>query len=134
MLNKFSSVPPTHVLRGIMRHFKKSCPSCTAPGSTTKVTQGCEYPDKQVTIRRYLISLYRETSAQTMASKLPLKASVHKRRMAHEYCMLLTNLSNRAKLFELDGGAETKLTPKEYTRRAAARAGLIVPLCDSTTP
>jgi hypothetical protein len=128
MMNNFSSIPPTHVLRGIMRHLKKSCPSCTAPVSATHVAQGSvNYDEQQVSIRRCLMSLYREASAQTMESKPSNKTAAHKRRMAHDYCMLLTNLSNRAKLYELDGGVETKLSPKEYTRRAAARAGLAVP-------
>lgn len=128
MIANFSSIPPTHVLRGIMRHLKKTCPSCTAPVLASQVAVGSVNSDEQqVSIRRYLMSLYRETSAQTMELKPTNETTVHKQRMAHEYCMLLTNLSNRAKLFELDGGVETKLSPKEYTRRAAARAGLAVP-------
>lgn len=76
-------------------------------------------------MQRYLLSQYRKSAARTLKSDSPL--ALDQRRLAYDYLQLLSNLSERKRLYELDGGAETKLTPKEYTRRAAARAGLIVP-------
>jgi hypothetical protein len=41
------------------------------------------------------------------------------------------DLKERARLHELDQGADEKLSPKELSRRAAARAGLQLPVLDS---
>jgi hypothetical protein len=50
------------------------------------------------------------------------------RKLAYDYSVLLGDLKERARLYELDAGAEVKLSPKEMSRRAAARAGLQLPI------
>ncbi len=47
--------------------------------------------------------------------------------MAYNFHILKKDLKERGRLHELDGGAEVKLSPKELSRRAAARAGLQLP-------
>lgn len=44
------------------------------------------------------------------------------------YVQLLRDLAERERLYQLDAGAEQTLSPKELSRRAAARAGLQLPL------
>jgi len=44
------------------------------------------------------------------------------------YYQLLRDVRERGRLYELDSGAEVVLSPKEMSRRAAARAGLQLPL------
>ena len=129
MMNNFSTIPPVHVLRGILRYLKKSCPSCTTP-STVPLAHGSTQI-RVTSMRQYLISQYRETLALSLTPDSSI--AVQKRRLAYDYYLLLSNISERGSLFELDGGAETKLSPKEYTRRAAARAGLIVPSSSSSS-
>jgi hypothetical protein len=46
------------------------------------------------------------------------------------YQKLLDDLKERKRLLDLDTGAEQVLTPKELSRRAAARAGLQLPELD----
>ena len=46
---------------------------------------------------------------------------------ADTYAKLLEDLQERKRLQELDTGAEVQLSPKEMSRRAAARAGLQLP-------
>jgi len=53
--------------------------------------------------------------------------AVQLRKMAFDYSKLKQDLKERGRLHELDGGAEIKLSPKELSRRAAARAGLQLP-------
>jgi len=51
----------------------------------------------------------------------------HLRKLAYDYQSLVKAISERGRLYELDGGAESKLTPKEMSRRAAAKTGLAMP-------
>jgi hypothetical protein len=48
-------------------------------------------------------------------------------RMAETFHSLQQDLAERGKLYNLDTGAEVVLSPKEMSRRAAARAGLQLP-------
>jgi len=47
--------------------------------------------------------------------------------LAQDYLNLLADLAERKRIQLLDTGAENKLSPKEMSRRAAARAGLQLP-------
>lgn len=49
------------------------------------------------------------------------------RKFAIDYSSLLTDLQERKKLQDLDAGIEAQVSPKEMSRRAAARAGLQLP-------
>jgi len=52
------------------------------------------------------------------------------RKIAYDYLNLKQDLTERGRLHDLDAGAEEKLSPKELSRRAAARAGLQLPKID----
>ncbi|KAL3804881.1 hypothetical protein HJC23_006653 [Cyclotella cryptica] len=109
-----TSSPPLHVLRGILRHLKKTLP----PSST---------PTNDLTLREHILSQYRASR------DLPPEKSSALRAMAYDYYVLKTDLAERARLHELDAGADVKLSPKELSRRAAARAGLQLPKLDEWT-
>ena len=70
----------------------------------------------------YLMSQYRQSAA--VSDK---KEEVAMRKRVFEYFQLRWSIAERAKLYALDAGAEKVLTPKEISRRAAARAGLLLP-------
>lgn len=46
------------------------------------------------------------------------------------YAKLLEDLKERERLYRLDTGAENQLSPREMSRRSAARAGLLLPELD----
>lgn len=52
------------------------------------------------------------------------------RKLLHDFHRLRADLAERARLNAMDTGAEEVLTPKEMSRRAAARAGLQLPQMD----
>ncbi|KAL7476754.1 hypothetical protein ACHAW6_002590 [Cyclotella cf. meneghiniana] len=108
-----TNTPPLHVLRGILRHLKKSSP--------------CSAQTNELTLRQHIISQYRASI------DLPPEKSSALRAMAYDYFVLKTDLAERARLHELDAGAEEKLSPRELSRRAAARAGLQLPKLDEGT-
>ena len=130
-----SSTPPLHVLRGILRHIKSSPshkalaaapPSTSLPASTAAAEGGRTSGQdmSEVTLRDYVLAEYRKNVS------VPPQREVMLRRIAYDYLVLKDDLTERARLHELDGGADTKLSPAELTRRAAARAGLQVPKLD----
>ena len=121
-MSNYSKVPPIHVLRGILRHLKQSYPSSSTPG-TVAATVGSH--GSEGSIHQYVLSEYRNAMEQSLRPDSPI--ALQRRRLAFDYFQLLSNLSERGRLYGLDGGAESKLSPKEFTRRAAARAGLVVP-------
>lgn len=57
----------------------------------------------------------------------PERQAVLLRKLAYDYSQLQRDLTERARLHEMDAGAEVKLSPMEMSRRAAARAGLQLP-------
>jgi hypothetical protein len=112
------STPPLHVLRGILRLMKKSAPSKTQQGSTLRT-------EPQLTLRQHIMSQYR-----LCRSLPPLDANIQQQ-IAYDFYILKRDLKERARLHEMDQGADEKLSPKELSRRAAARAGLQLPKLDS---
>ena len=99
-----TSKAPRHVLRNILRKLK-------TPSS----------PEASQPFRDYVMANYKTSNAPVSAQR---------QQIASEYSMLLSDLSERLRLQKLDTGAEEKLTPKEMSRRAAARAGLQLPKLD----
>ena len=125
-----SSTPPLHVLRGILRHVKsspshKALEAASAGGSSTDAEAKSSGQDmSEVSLREHILGEYRKNMS------VPPQREVFLRKIAYDYLVLKDDLTERARLHELDGGADTKLTPAELTRRAAARAGLQVPKLD----
>ena len=110
--------------------MKKSAPSKSLAAfvATTAVQPGSTHvqPTKaQATLRQHIIAQYR-----LCRSLPPTKVDMQKQ-IAYDYYILKRDLKERARLHELDQGADEKLSPKELSRRAAARAGLQLPELDS---
>ena len=116
-----ASTPPIHVLRGILRHIKKTAPSSstTAAAATSQSNSSSE-----LSLHQHVISQYRQSISAT-----PQQAQ-HLRKVAYDYLNLKKDLVERGRLHELDSGADMKLSPRELSRRAAARAGLQLPVMD----
>lgn len=107
--------PPLHVLRGILRHLKIELPKELAKKASSPSTASNN-------ARTFVLEQYRASQHITSPTQI-----IQLRQMAIDYLALRNDLSERAKLYELDTGAEVKLSPKEMSRRAAARAGLQLP-------
>lgn len=114
-MSSAASTPPLHVLRGILRIMKQSSKPSLPPEPQPTINAD------QLTLRQHVISQYRQ--AQTIT---PQKASIQ-RKIAYDFYILKRDLQERARLHELDQGADEKLSPRELSRRAAARAGLQLP-------
>jgi len=106
---------PIHVLRGLLRHIKGA-----PTGPSSKVTHHSKHSKKA--LLNHVLSEYRA------AQHVPKEQSKFLQKMAYDILTLKQDLKERGRLHELDGGAEVKLTPKEMSRRAAARAGLSLPI------
>ena len=116
-----STHEPLHVLRGLFRLIKTPpFPKELQKKAAARV--GSDSKRRSNASTAYLMSQYRQSAAVT--SQLEQEAL---RKKALAYYDFRRSLAERAKLYELDSGAETVLTPKEISRRAAARAGLQLP-------
>ncbi|KAL9183514.1 hypothetical protein ACHAXT_004370 [Thalassiosira profunda] len=122
-----TSTPPLHVLRGILRLAKSAPPKPSATASATAESASASSlpPNDDLPFQRRVISQYRQN-----ISLSPHEARVQ-RQIAYDYWILKQDLAERARLHELDQGADEKLSPKELSRRAAARAGLQLPKLDA---
>ena len=99
-----SAKPPIHVLRGILRLLKR--------GDSSNI----------VATREYILEEYRRSKHISSLSKVQ-----ELQKLALDYYSLKEDLAERERLQKLDTGAEVQLSPKEMSRRAAARAGLQLP-------
>ena len=118
-----ATTPPIHVLRGILRLVKKTTPNNAAAAATSS----SQLPNSgnDLSLHQHVISQYRQSISAT-----PQQAQ-HLRKIAYDYLNLKKDLTERGRLHELDSGADVKLSPKELSRRAAARAGLQLPVMDN---
>ena len=123
-----ATTPPLHVLRGILRCIKTSPSSALSASASSTISPAASTiatNNNQLTIHQHIITQYRESKS------LPPKEATRQRQIAYHYYILKQDLAERARLHELDQGADEKLSPKELSRRAAARAGLQLPKMDS---
>lgn len=123
-----ATTPPLHVLRGILRCIKTSPSSALSASASSTISPAASTVatnNNQLTIQQHIITQYRESKS------LPPKEATRQRQIAYHYYILKQDLTERARLHELDQGADEKLSPKELSRRAAARAGLQLPKMDS---
>ena len=134
-----ATTPPLHVLRGILRLMKsthsKSITPAPLPSSTAAppvavatntaaaaaVDQSTSESSSSSSLHAHILSQYRRSQFL-----LPPQAR-QQRQIAYEYYILKQDLVERARLHKLDMGSDEKLTPRELTRRSAARAGLQLP-------
>ena len=116
-----ASTKPLHVLRGILRHLGRELPEDIAKKQAPALISGAN-TSSSIPTRSFLLQQYRVSRDATETSQL--------RQLAANFLALQKDLKERDRLYELDGSAETLLTPKEMSRRAAARAGLQLPDLD----
>lgn len=127
-----SSTPPIHVLRAILRHAKASPTQRVLLSKANKLATsvtgasdgGSTAGNVSLGLREHVLEQYR------MNMSVPPKKQEALRKLAYDYLVLKNDLTERAVLHELDGGAEVKLSPAEMTRRSAARAGFQLPTMD----
>jgi hypothetical protein len=111
--------------------MKKSAPSKSTSASTAPVAAAAVQPgslqptNAKLSLRQNIMSQYR------LSRSLPPPKANIQRQIAYDFYILKRDLKERARLHELDQGADEKLSPKELSRRAAARAGLQLPEFDS---
>lgn len=104
---KPSNVPKT-IIRRILRNLKTNVP--LVGGDSSQPT------------RAFVVEQYRSPGSPTL------------QKLSETYAQLLTDLKERKRLHELDTGADLILSPRELSRRAAARAGLQLPQLDEGHP
>jgi len=102
--------PQLHILRRILRKIRTS----TLTNTNTKTTGGA--------LEQQILVQYRASQNEINAPRTQALGG-----LAYEFHMLGSDLSSLDVLRDLDGGAESKLSPREMSRRAAARAGLQLP-------
>jgi hypothetical protein len=103
-----SKTPPLNILRGILRQLK--------------VTADKPNLQNNSAIRKYVIEQYRASQKISSQEKVD-----QLQKLAWDFFMLKQDMAERERLHKLDAGVEVKLSPKEMSRRAAARAGLRLP-------
>lgn len=116
-----SSHSPLHILRKIFRLLKTPLltPRLYQKAATTS---GLPSKSRSNSGTIYLMLQYRahfQAKDSTFVSK--------QRNRAILFWQLRRSLAERAQLYTLDRGAEELLSPREMSRRAAARAGLQMP-------
>jgi hypothetical protein len=115
-----SSRQPRHILRSILRLVKT--PPLPKELLLKHSANQAQYNNN---VRSLLLREYRSQQAMTENSKETKTKDTT--RLMMRYQEMLSNLNERQKLYDLDQGAEEQFSPKELSRRAAARAGLQLP-------
>jgi hypothetical protein len=132
---------PRHIYRGLLRRLQNK-PALLSSKERHHHHQKNEQPTvdshKSSPIAQHVRALFRHTVAATTndridhrnnsnnndASFIPHTLSLSTAQLTLQ---LLQDLSERQRLYEMDRGAEVQISGKEWTRRAAARAGLLPP-------
>ena len=120
-----SKIPAKHVLRGILRRLKVN-------KSDLPKAQQEERAGGSSATMNYVLERYRADREGVNNSDDTRNQEL--RKMAYEYMILRQDIDERCRLQKLDTGAENQLTPKEMSRRAAARAGLELPKLNPDLP
>jgi len=130
MASASNKIPPLHVLRGILRRLKvnkNELPTAQQQVENTAVRRSTS---------NYVLNRYRQDATdqhQHQQQRQPTEnsnKSQELRKLAYEYMILRQAVDERSRLQRLDTGAENQLSPREMSRRAAARAGLALPELD----
>ncbi len=114
-----SKIKPKHVLRGILRRLK---------AHQAELPQQQKQQQGQTSTINYVFERYRAGTDEAQHKTQELS------KMAYEYMVLRQDIDERRRLQKLDTGAENQLSPREMSRRAAARAGLELPKLNPDLP
>lgn len=138
-----STTNPLHILRGILRLVKTPpLPKELARKQQQQLLQGTS-PPRLNSAQTFILQQYREAKTIEIKKKNAdgpptgggarkeeqnnIKMNDNLQTLATNYYQLQKDIAERARLYELDTGAEVVLSPIESSRRAAARAGLQLP-------
>jgi hypothetical protein len=116
---------PLHVLRGLYRLLKTPRLSVELAAKASNKMGSLPFTRTNESTR-FLMERYR--AAKTTPTSLADTERERLRKLAEDYYFLKRDLVSRAELHALDAGADQILTPMETSRRAAARAGLQLPV------
>ncbi|VEU40904.1 unnamed protein product [Pseudo-nitzschia multistriata] len=117
-MSAYTKIPPVHVLRSILRRLKVDPTELTA--AQREARRG-----SQSATAAHVLDRYRAHATTQDGGSSSSNAELSK--LAYEYMVLQRDIAERRRLQKLDTGAENQLSPKEMSRRAAARAGLELP-------
>ncbi|CAJ1965892.1 unnamed protein product [Cylindrotheca closterium] len=106
-----AKTPPIHVLRGLLRYAK----SAREVDASAVVLKSSPTQD-------FILAQFRESKDLSESQDIQ-----RRRKLAFDFLTLKQDIAERERLQKLDSGAEVQLSPKEMSRRAAARAGLQLP-------
>jgi hypothetical protein len=126
---------PLHMLRGLYRFLKtpplseelvkKTAAQALASGDRKR------FNNRTNASTKYLMQRFRQVNAAANTSNTTASSSLEQntrlKTVLAECLLLRQDLQSRAALYALDAGADQILTPRETSRRAAARAGLQLP-------
>eukprot|EP00980_Cylindrotheca_fusiformis_P012759 scaffold3118_cov64-Cylindrotheca_fusiformis.AAC.17 len=73
----------------------------------------------------FVLQQFRDSQTNTNTNKQ--QQEQQRRKLAMDYLVLKQELAERERLQRIDTGAEQQLSPREMSRRSAARAGLLMP-------
>jgi hypothetical protein len=119
-----------YILRGILRLLKT--PTLTER-LAAKAPPRAEHQSQLNAQQKFVLETYRkhlnpQQSSHESSNQPSSKVSTQSlQTMAFNYYQMQRDLKERALLYEMDTGAEVVLTPREMSRRAAARSGLQMP-------
>ena len=126
-----SNIPP--VLRGILRRLRvNKTDHISKPSSSQIINNGTTSATRKYVLnwyRRELVDHNNNNNNNANNNNNNIKKEEEKlhKLLANEYLSLRENIDERTRLQQLDAGAEKQFSPKEMSRRAAARAGLQMP-------
>jgi hypothetical protein len=117
-----------HVLRGLYRLLKTPRLSDELAAKASNRMGSLKFTRTNESTS-FLMERYRSASkAATTTVALSDTEGERLQKLAEDYYLLKRDLVSRAELHALDAGADQILTPMETSRRAAARAGLQLPI------
>ncbi|OEU17360.1 hypothetical protein FRACYDRAFT_237776 [Fragilariopsis cylindrus CCMP1102] len=120
-----SNIPP--VLRGILRRLRvNKTDHISKPTSSQIIDNGTTSATRKYVLNWYRRELVDHNNNNNNNNNKKEEEKLHKL-LANEYLSLRENIDERTRLQQLDAGAEKQFSPKEMSRRAAARAGLQMP-------
>lgn len=122
-----TKLPARHILRGILRYLKPVSGEATQTTTTNNNNNTSHEILQKFVWSRYRSSSSLPQSAEDLDGNKSSLLFSKQEKLAKDYFNLKQDLHERERLQKLDTGAEVQLSPKEMSRRAAARAGLQLP-------
>jgi hypothetical protein len=111
--------------RGLVRRLRQL--ATHQPLAATESLSGSKQQPRLSPVSKHVRELFRIPPADAAH---PTVSRIATAQLAHR---LLQDLAQRQELYDMDRGADVQLSTPEWTRRAAARAGLLLPKPSSSS-